>query len=99
MFDHASLGWFDELNRGLRDQLDDAGFARRIVACSEQLQTLALEIIDLARRTHPELATAEITRLINPMRRPAQAKPLLADIPGFTSALQPAPAAQNHLVP
>ena len=29
MFDHASLDWFTELNRGFRDPLDDTSFTRR----------------------------------------------------------------------
>ncbi len=48
MLDQASLPWFAELNRGLRDVLDDAAFHRRIVANVAQLEALADEIAAMA---------------------------------------------------
>ncbi len=48
MLDQASLPWFAELNRGLRDVLDDAAFAARIEANVARLETLAREISTLA---------------------------------------------------
>ena len=48
MLDQASLPWFAELNRGLRDRLDDAAFEQRIVANVAQLATLADEIAAMA---------------------------------------------------
>jgi len=48
MLDQASLPWFAELNRGLRDTLDDAAFEARIVANVAQLATLANEIVAMA---------------------------------------------------
>ena len=48
MLDQASLPWFAELNRGLRDVLDDDAFRRRIATNVEQLEALAVEIEALA---------------------------------------------------
>lgn len=48
MLDQASLPWFAELNRGLRDVLDDAAFHRRIVGNVAQLEALAAEIDAMA---------------------------------------------------
>ncbi len=48
MLDQASLPWFAELNRGLRDVLDDAAFHRRIVDNVAQLGALAAEIERIA---------------------------------------------------
>ena len=48
MLDQASLPWFAELNRGLRDTLDDAAFRARIVANVAQLEALAEEILAMA---------------------------------------------------
>jgi len=56
MLDQASLPWFAELNRGLRDTLDDEGFHARVVANVAQLETLADEIVAMAARDAPELA-------------------------------------------
>ncbi|NIO42716.1 MAG: halogenase [Burkholderiales bacterium] len=99
MFDHASLQWFAELNRGLRDELDDGEFSRRIRDSARRLQSLALEIADIARSAHPQLDTAGFDRLVTPEAHLKGVNPMLGNIPGFTSALpawhpQPARAAQ-----
>lgn len=49
MLDQASLPWFAELNRGLRDTLDEQAFRERIVANVAQLEVLAAEITGMAR--------------------------------------------------
>ena len=49
MLDQASLPWFAELNRGLRDDLDEAAFRARIVANVAQLEVLAAEITAMAQ--------------------------------------------------
>ena len=48
MLDQASLPWFAELNRGLRDVLDDAAFTARIDDNVRQLEALAAEIEAMA---------------------------------------------------
>ncbi|MDI1258441.1 NAD(P)/FAD-dependent oxidoreductase [Aquabacterium sp.] len=55
MLDQASLPWFAELNAGLRDQLDDAGFRERARANVAQLEQLASEIVGQALRDAPSL--------------------------------------------
>ena len=48
MLDQASLPWFAELNRGLRDELDDAAFTARLDDNVRQLEALAAEIKAMA---------------------------------------------------
>ena len=63
MIDQAALGWFAELNRGLTDRLDDAGFEARMRANGAQLRTLAAEILARASADHPGLDTAAVRAL------------------------------------
>jgi len=58
MLDQASLPWFAELNRGLRDPLDDAQFRQRLLDNIAQLTQLAAEIAGEALNDLPELHTA-----------------------------------------
>ena len=74
MLDQASLDWFAELNRGLRDTLDDEGFKARIRANVAQLQTLAAEIVDRATGEHPMLDATEVRRLLH---APEEQRPAL----------------------
>lgn len=55
MLDQSRPDWFVAMNRGLHDTLDDAGFAARIAANVDLMQTLALEILDRVRTLHPDL--------------------------------------------
>ncbi len=55
MLDQASLAWFAELNRGLRDPLDDGEFRQRIRETTAQLTALADQITRAARSECPEL--------------------------------------------
>ena len=64
MLDQASLDWFAELNRGLRDTLDDDGFRTRIRANVAQLQSLAAEIVERATSEHPALNASLVRCLI-----------------------------------
>jgi hypothetical protein len=64
MLDQASLDWFAELNRGLRDELDDAGFKARLRETTAQLKSLAAEIALTALADHPQLDTTEIRSLL-----------------------------------
>ena len=50
MLDQASLPWFVELNRGLRDKLDEAGFRARIIEGVALLERCAREIVTRALR-------------------------------------------------
>jgi hypothetical protein len=60
LLDQAALPWFAELNRGLRDELDEAGFVARIRATTAQLAALAEEIIRQACEQCPGLDVADL---------------------------------------
>lgn len=64
VFDQASLPWFAELNRGLRDELDEAGFRARIKDNVALLAALAQQIVNRACFEHPGLDTAELQALL-----------------------------------
>jgi len=60
MLDQASLPWFAELNRSLNDELDDAQFRARVQASTQQLRTLAAEMLARAAVDHPTLDGAAL---------------------------------------
>jgi hypothetical protein len=64
MLDQASLAWFAELNRGLTDTLDDAGFRARMKETTTQLKALGAEIALTALADHPQLDVSEIRALL-----------------------------------
>ena len=66
MLDQASLPWFAQLNKELRDELSDAQFAARIDAQLLQLQALASEIVVAAVRDYPSLDAGALTALLDP---------------------------------
>ncbi len=66
MLDQASLPWFAELNRGLRDELDDAAFHRRIVDNVAQLEALAAEIAARAEADRASTASTASQALASP---------------------------------
>jgi hypothetical protein len=55
MHDQAAVPWFAELNRALRDTLDDAAFEARIRQSAERLLALADEMRARACAEHPQL--------------------------------------------
>jgi hypothetical protein len=65
MFDQASLPWFAELNRGLRDDLDEVAFRARIIEGVALLDTLAREIIARAVQRCPQLDASAALELLN----------------------------------
>jgi flavin-dependent dehydrogenase len=77
MLDQASLPWFAELNRGLRDQLDEAGFRARIIENVALLDTLAREIVARAVQRAPQLDARAVLELLDDPA--AMAAPLLFD--------------------
>ncbi|UCH47339.1 MAG: NAD(P)/FAD-dependent oxidoreductase [Betaproteobacteria bacterium] len=81
MIDHASLDWFAELNRGLRDELDDVEFVQRIAASSKRLQMLALEMVTHAQSKHIELDSTGISRIIDATLSESDAASMLAWLP------------------
>jgi flavin-dependent dehydrogenase len=64
LLDQASLPWFAELNRGLRDELDDAGFKARMRETTTQLKALGAEIALTALADHPQLDVSEVRELL-----------------------------------
>jgi flavin-dependent dehydrogenase len=60
LLDQARLEWFAELNRGLRDELDDTAFEERIRDGAAQLESLAREIVRTAQAEHPGLDAAAL---------------------------------------
>ena len=64
MFDQASLGWFVELNRGLRDQLDDDAFRQRIRETTAQFAALADQIVRRACEECPGLDATAVRALL-----------------------------------
>jgi len=64
MIDQAALGWFAELNRGLRDPLDDAGFDARMRENCLLLHGLAAQIVACAGAEHPALDSSTLRALI-----------------------------------
>ncbi len=66
MLDQASLGWFAEMNRGLTDRLDEAGFDALIARSAGILDELAVEIVTEATARHPELDAAAVLGIVTP---------------------------------
>jgi flavin-dependent dehydrogenase len=79
MLDQAQLDWFAELNRGLRDPLDDDGFGRRLRATTAQLRALAAEIVALAASEHPQLDGRPVAKLVG-RAQPGPVQPMLAGL-------------------
>ena len=65
LLDQSKLEWFAELNRGLRDPLDDAGFKARIRATTRQLRMLAREIVATACAEHADLDAGALVALLD----------------------------------
>ena len=66
MLDQASLPWFAELNKELRDELTDAQFAERIDKQLLQLNELAAEIVITLQRDYPQLDASALISHIKP---------------------------------
>ena len=64
ILDQARLAWFADLNRGLRDSLDDEAFKARIRETTRQLQDLAHEIVVKACAENPGLDASAVLGLI-----------------------------------
>jgi flavin-dependent dehydrogenase len=65
LLDQARLEWFAELNRGLRDHLDDEAFKARIRKTTQQLRQLASEIVATATARHPDLDAGPVLALLD----------------------------------
>jgi flavin-dependent dehydrogenase len=78
MLDQASLPWFAELNRGLRDELDEEGFRARIRECVALLDALTREIVARATQQCPQLDASGVMALLD-------------DEPSLTTPARPQP--------
>lgn len=64
LLDQAALPWFAELNRGLRDELDDDAFRARIIEYTALLNSLAIEIVERACGEHASLDCSSVRKLL-----------------------------------
>jgi flavin-dependent dehydrogenase len=64
MLDQSKLPWFAELNKGLMDTLDAAGFTQRMNQNLAQLDALAQEIVARMQLQCPQLDLTEISALL-----------------------------------
>ncbi|MEZ2295547.1 NAD(P)/FAD-dependent oxidoreductase [Variovorax sp. RCC_210] len=64
MLDQAAMPWFAELNRSLKDTLDDAAFRARIRASTVQLRQLAGEILERARLADADVDATQLSALL-----------------------------------
>jgi hypothetical protein len=65
LLDQASLPWFSELNRGLRDDLDEEAFRARVIEYTGLLNSLAAEIIEKACGEKSSLDATEVRKLLS----------------------------------
>ena len=65
MLDQASLPWFYQLNKELRDELSDTEFDKRMDQQLQQLNELAAEIVVNATRSYPELNSQTLVAKID----------------------------------
>ena len=61
LLDQVQLDWFAELNRGLRDELDDEAFKTRIRATTPVLAQFSEKVARVHGAAHPE--TVEVHRV------------------------------------
>jgi 2-polyprenyl-6-methoxyphenol hydroxylase-like FAD-dependent oxidoreductase len=64
MIDQATIPWFAELNRGLKDKLDSQQFDARLDQSIARLELLADEIVERALLSQPALNVTELSALI-----------------------------------
>ena len=65
MLDQSQLDWFAEMNRGLTDSLDDAGFKQRMAEMLTQLDALAWEIVTGATAAYPSLDGRKVLAFVS----------------------------------
>ena len=84
LLDQASLAWFAEMNRGLTDQLDEAGFDALIARSARILDELAAEIAAESTVRHSDLDATAVLAIVAPGTAPRGRL--------FPDGLAPAPA-------
>jgi flavin-dependent dehydrogenase len=86
MLDQSSLPWFSDLNRGLRDTLDEGEFRARIVEYTRLLDELAHEILARACTDFPILDATALRELVPPSVAKSSELLLCWQSPGAKSA-------------
>ncbi len=79
LIDQAGMPWFVEMNRGLTDRLDDAGFDAAIDLALARLEQLAGELIDRVRQVAPGVDVTEVSALLT-VPSPTSGAPLLTPL-------------------
>jgi hypothetical protein len=64
LLDQYAIGWFHEMNRALRDTLDDAALFARLCANVARMRWLAAEILVRGRAVHPDLRDHGLAALL-----------------------------------
>jgi flavin-dependent dehydrogenase len=88
MLDQTGLEWFTELNRGLRDRLDDAAFTARIRDNADLLAGVAERLLDVLRTRAPGVDTAALEAVLAVRRGSRDASPRFLGVfePGASAA-------------
>lgn len=68
LLDQYRIDWFYELNRQLRDAVDEAAFIERTRRDVELLCNLAVELLQRARLEHPDIGSHGLTELLGARR-------------------------------
>ncbi len=77
LLDQFRIDWFHDMNAALGDVLDTDGFVARIDANVARMRWLAGEILQRARRSHPDLDAAGLDALLGEdAARPASLAPV-----------------------
>ncbi|HEY4555912.1 MAG TPA: tryptophan 7-halogenase, partial [Lysobacter sp.] len=78
MLDQYRIDWFNELNRALEDELDEAAFVARVQGNVELMRVLAAELLAQGRVEHPGLGDHGLPALTAGAARDGE--PLLAPV-------------------
>jgi flavin-dependent dehydrogenase len=91
LLDQAGLPWFEALNRGLTDQLDDAGFQVRLQEAQQLLAALAAETVGRALIEMPAVgAWPETQELLRRAGREPLRNGTMLQYPAASQRVQPA---------
>ena len=85
MLDQQAVPWFREINRALREALDDDAFALRIQANVARMGVLAAELLGYARAAHPGIGDHGLDALLD-ASPPVATDPLPLVPPGWRRA-------------
>jgi len=81
MFDQSALAWFVELNRSLKDRLDERAFLARIHENCALMHGLAADIVARAQREHSSLSGEAIRALLEKLAQSPGELPRVCAVP------------------